>query len=87
MIKGATSTGFEFELDDSRLNNYELIDALAETSGDNPLSVVKVVNLLLGDKKNDLLNHCRAENGTVPISRVMEEITDIFKANDHGKNS
>jgi len=87
MIKGTTSTGFEFELDDSRLNNYELIDALAETSGDNPLSVVTVVNLLLGDKKKDLLNHCRAENGTVPISRVMEEITDIFKANSHGKNS
>lgn len=87
MIKGTTSTGFEFELDENRLNNYELIDALAETSGDNPLSVAKVVNLLLGDQKKDLLNHCRAEDGTVPIARVMEEITDIFKANKHGKNS
>lgn len=87
MIKGTTSTGFEFELDDSVLNNYELIDAIAETSGDNPLSVVKVVNLLLGNKKNDLLDHCRAENGTVPILRVVEEIKDILKSNSHGKNS
>lgn len=87
MIKGTTRTGFEFELSENSLNNYELIDALAETSGDDPLSVTKVVNLLLGDQKKDFLNHCRAEDGTIPIIRVMEEITDIFKANNNGKNS
>ena len=35
-IKGTTSTGFDFEISQDRLNNYELVEAIAEVDT-NPL--------------------------------------------------
>ena len=34
---------------------------------------------LLGDKKADLYEHCRRENGRVSATAVMAEIKEIFE--------
>ena len=47
MVKGTTSAGFEFELDEKVLDNMELVDAVAE-SEENPTAVSQVCLLLLG---------------------------------------
>lgn len=85
MLKGTTSTGFEFEIPKKRLKNYELVEAIAE-EGTNPLAVVKVVKLLLGDEAERLKDHVRDEDGMVDLELVAQELKEIFESNKETKN-
>lgn len=87
MAKGKTSTGFEYELSEEALNNYELVEALNEID-ENPLAITKVVNLLLGKEEiKKLKDHVRTENGTVPVENLTNEITEMFNSHSKTKNS
>lgn len=86
-IKGKTNSGFEFEIDASVLDDMELIDALADTMDNNPLSFSIVCSKLFGaEQKKRLYNHLR-KNGRVPLEAISAEITDVFNAlGETGKN-
>ena len=85
MKKGVTKSGFEYELTDERLNNFELFDVMAEVD-ENSLLIPKMLTLLLGkDQKKALYDHLRDEKGIVPIEKVTEEIKEIFD-NEKVKN-
>ena len=87
MIKGKTKSGFSYELDKERLNNYELLEAIEELE-ENPLVLSRVVNLLLGkEQTKKLKDHLRTENGIVPTENMSEEITEIFQNQGETKNS
>lgn len=80
MLKGTTKSGFKFDIEDKRLNNYELLEAISEVD-DNALALPKVIKLLLGDNKaNALKNHVRDEEGFVSAEDLMAEIKEIFEA-------
>ena len=88
-MKGITSTGFEFEIDDNRLDDMELVDVMAEIDA-NPLLMPKLCRMLLGEgQKKRLHDHLRVKDGRVPIEAVAKEIQEIFNSNDTGdiKNS
>ncbi|MGV3011532.1 hypothetical protein [Streptococcus thoraltensis] len=79
MITGKTSTGFEFEIPEKNLNNYELMEALAEEE-ENPLAVVKIVNLLLGKSQaKRLKDHVRDKDNIVDSEQLTEELKEIFE--------
>lgn len=85
MLKGKTSSGFKFEISEGALDNYELVEALADIETD-PLSVTKVVTLLLGkEQKEKLKEHVRNEEGTVTTTALMKEIEEIFKTQNKVK--
>ena len=87
MIKGKTKSGFSYELDKERLNNYELLEAIEELE-ENPLVLSRVVNLLLGkEQTKKLKDHLRTENGIVPTEKMSEEITEISQNQGETKNS
>lgn len=87
MIKGKTKSGFSYELDKERLNNYELLESIEELE-ENPLVLSRVVNLLLGkEQTKKLKDHLRTENGIVPTEKMSEEITEIFQNQGETKNS
>lgn len=87
MIKGNTKSGFSYELDKERLNNYELLEAIEELE-ENPLVLSRVVNLLLGkEQTKKLKDHLRTDNGIVPTEKMSEEITEIFQNQGETKNS
>ena len=87
MIKGKTSTGFEFNIDQSIGNDYELVELLGNLDEDF-LTMTKVVNRVLGkEQANKLKEHVRNEKGIVPTDRMAEEISEIFQSTDEGKNS
>lgn len=87
MIKGKTKSGFSYELDKERLNNYELLEAIEELE-ENPLVLSRVVNLLLGkEQTKKIKDHLRTENGIVPTEKMSEEITEIFQNQGETKNS
>lgn len=88
MIKGKTSSGFEFTISKDVKNDYELVENLGELE-DNPLILGKIVTQILGKEQTaKLKNHIRNENGIVPIDKMTKEIIEIFKnAGEETKNS
>lgn len=88
MIKGKTSSGFEFEISKDVVNDYELVENLAELE-DNPLLLGKIVNQILGkEQAARLKDHVRNEKGIVPIDKMTQEIIEIFKnSGEEIKNS
>lgn len=86
MITGKTKSGFKFEIEEKRLENYELAEALAEVDN-NPLLMPRVVNLLLGKQAEDLKNHVRDEDGLVSSTQMGDEIAEIFQSQSQLKNS
>lgn len=87
MIKGITSTGFKYEIAKERLENYELIEAIAEVDV-NPLLLPKMVNLLLTKEQADKLKeHIRNEEDLVPTEAMFAEVMDVFRGRAETKNS
>lgn len=79
MIKGKTQTGFEYELDEQALNNYELVENIADIE-ENPLAITMIVKQLLGTEETKRLKeHVRDEDGIVRMEKMTNEIVDIFK--------
>lgn len=79
MIKGKTSSGFEFEISEDIKNDYELVENLGELE-DSPLILGRIVNQILGKEQTaKLKNHIRNENGIVPTDKMTQEIIEIFK--------
>lgn len=80
MMSGKTPSGFEYEIDENALNNYELMEKINELD-ENPLVLTKVVTMILGKEQTEKLkDHIRLENGTVPIEKMSDEIMQIFNS-------
>ncbi|MCB5934496.1 hypothetical protein LI012_06465 [Caldibacillus thermoamylovorans] len=87
MIKGKTSSGFEYAIPEENLNNYELVEILGEIE-ENPLLISKVVKLLLGNEQaKKLKEHLRTKTGIVPMDKMSDEIMEIFESQKDTKNS
>ena len=86
-MQGKTSSGFEYIIPDENLNDYELFELIAEV-GENALLLPKIVDKLLGiDGKKALLDHCRNEQGKVPMEKINNEVAEIFSNQKQIKNS
>ena len=85
MIKGSTNSGFEFEISDSALNDWELLELIDEID-EKPTAMIRIAKKLLGEEKYLLLKkHCTFE-GKVLMDKMMTEVTEIMKTNS-AKNS
>lgn len=86
MVKGATKSGFEFEIDTEAID-MELLDMIGDMD-DNPALLGKVLGKLLGkEQKARLYDHVRDENGHVPVQAVADALAEMFSAFKDGKNS
>lgn len=88
MIKGKTKTGFEYEISKDVVNNYELLENLAQLE-DNPLLLPIIVKQVLGEEQaKKLKDHVRNEKGIVQTDKLTNEILDIFQnSGEEIKNS
>ena len=87
-MKGITESGFEYELNEETLDDYELLEMLCEIDAGNDSLLTKAAKQLLGGNQlNALKEHCRNEKGRVPATVMINEITQILAANKAGKNS
>lgn len=93
MLNGKTKTGFKFQIEESLLDNMELVDAIAEIEDDpDPIVVSKMIKLLFTpEEKAKLYDHIRDKStGRVPLQKLGDEITNIFyelsKDKDEVKN-
>ena len=66
MVKGKTKSGFKFEIDENKLNEWDVFEAIADmSSGDAQRMVqgtVTFVNTVLGDDKTALFEFIRKKN-------------------------
>lgn len=86
MIKGTLKSGFEFEIEESALDNMELLDAIAETE-ENTFAIGKVATLLLGEKqKKALYDHLRTDAGNIPTEVFANALVEIMNSSKTGKN-
>lgn len=81
MIKGALKSGFEFSVDETRLDDMRFIDMLAELDDGNALVLTKLLTFILGKEQKDALyEHVKSEDGRVPIAKVTEAFTEIMQS-------
>lgn len=77
MIKGITKSGFEFEISDKALDDYELLELMADVDS-NALLVPKIFEKLLGTKqKENLIEFMKKRDGyasTEKMAKILEEI-------------
>lgn len=85
MITGKTKSGFEFKLEDNVLDDYELIEALGELD-ENPLKISKVIDLLFGNRKNEVKEFIKRQKGYVSTKEMSNLITEVFSTVSNGKN-
>ena len=80
MIKEITTkSGFSVSVDTDKLDNMELVEALAELN-ENDIAMPKVATMVLGNEdKYRLYDHLRTEKGNVPTEAFTNEFTEILE--------
>lgn len=87
MLRGKTESGFEYELDDDVLDDYELLEMFCKIDEGETNLTTKMVNMLLGEEQKERLkNHVRAKSGRVSARRLLVEVTEILNSTKEGKN-
>ena len=88
MITGTTESGFEFEMDEGSLDDYELLEDICDMDNGDPLKITMIARRLLGKEQMQALKeHVRNEEGRVSAARITEEIAQIFGSQSEVKNS
>jgi len=86
MIKGKTSTGFEFDFDTDVVRDMEFIELAAEAS-ENGTRYPALIEYALGkEQKKRLYDHVRNDKGRVMLDDVRREFDEIFEI-ANSKNS
>lgn len=85
-MKGKTASGFAFNVDESKVKEWEFLDILADCESDDEskqlVATRNLVKFLLGDEElSKLIKHIKKNNsGKAEVTDVMAEITGILNA-------
>lgn len=81
MTKVKTASGFVCEIEESALDDMQMLDDLVAIDAGNITAFPRVITRLLGQEGRErLYDHLRAEDGRVPIEAFGAELGEIFKA-------
>ena len=87
VITGVTSSGFQYTLNKEDLDNYELLEILAEIDAGNEQLYPKMITMFLGeDQKECLKEHLRDKNGKISTVAMFNEVSEIFSQAKTVKN-
>lgn len=79
--------GFSLEIDDKKLDDYELMEALTDIDKGKAARITDAVDILLGEEKSRLFEHIRKEKGYVSMEVVRNALLEVIKGLKNGKNS
>lgn len=78
MIKGKTQSGFAYKLDESKLDDMEILEFLAEID-DDMTKLPKLLELFLGkEQKQELYDFVKKSDGHVSITSTQKILMEIF---------
>lgn len=83
MIKCKTSSGFACEIDETVMNDWEMMEYMCDIE-DKPQLIVKVIRKVLGDKQYKEIKAFHKENLTVEV--MNQEFVDICNSIGKVKN-
>lgn len=82
------SDGFEIEIDENCLDDWEMLDALNEIDKGSSGKIVDVAKMMLGeDGVGKLKEHFRSEGGKVSVTVMVSAITELMESVSTLKNS
>lgn len=86
MLTGKTESGFEYTITENIAKDHITLKYLAKMVND-PTAVFSLIDRMveLGLDEPALYEHCKADDGIVPIDAVAKEVTEIIQSN--AKNS
>lgn len=89
MITGKTKSGFEYNIDETILDDYELFELICDVENGANLKTPQMIAGVLGEaQKKRLVEHLKKQNGgRCPISAMSEEFTEIMTGASETKNS
>jgi len=84
MIRGKTSTGFKFAVNENIANDFRFIQAFRKTKSKNAddqlVGTYDLVELVIGSANmENLFKHVEDKDGTVSTEKIMNELTEILK--------
>jgi hypothetical protein len=86
MSKGITKTGFQYEVDDKKVDDYELLELLAAVEED-VTKYPKLFKFLLGEKQlSRLKEHLHKIDGYVSMKKIEKEVAYIISSTKDLKN-
>lgn len=87
MLKGISESGFEFEIDEEVLDDWEMLELLQEIDDGSVGKIAKAIVFLLGKEQYEKLkNFIKARDGKIKASVMIDEFTSIMNANKEVKN-
>lgn len=86
MTKGTLDNGFEFAIDENRIDDMRFLEDLAAMD-ENPLLMPKVIERMLGKEQKEALYKHLEKEGRVSIGDFSAAVSEMFeKASDNLKN-
>lgn len=79
--------GFSLDIDDKKLDDYELMEALTDIDKGKAARITDAVDILLGEEKSRLFEHIREEKGYVSMEVVKNALLEVITGLKNGKNS
>ena len=87
MLKGISESGFEFEIDEEVLDDWEMLELLQEIDDGSVGKIAKAIVFLLGKEQYEKLkNFIKARDGKIKASVMIDEFTSIMNAEKEVKN-
>lgn len=88
MIRGTTNSGFDFEIQEEALDDWELVKLLTKLDEGDVHNIVYIGPLLLGNEQFEKLeNYLKSKNnGKLRASTIIAEIAEILASTHELKN-
>lgn len=88
-MKGKTKTGFEIEIKESALDNWELLELWGEADKGKSASLISALKILLGEEGYSAFKeHVRSlsDDGIVHATKMREELSSFMSSINSEKN-
>lgn len=88
-MKGKTNTGFEIEIKDCALDNWELLELWGEADKGKPASLISALKILLSEEGySTFKEHVRSlsDDGIVHATKMREELSSFMSSINNEKN-
>lgn len=87
MLNGITKSGFKYKIQDSAMDDWELLEAFTKVDRGDVTYFIDAAQMLLGDKQLDnLKKHVKEIHGRVAVGSMIDEISEILSSNAETKN-
>lgn len=81
MVSGRTKSGYEFEVDERLLNDWDVCEQLTRAQSEDRTERMsgffKLGEMILGEKLKKLKKHLKVD-GIVPVDKMAWELTEII---------